>query len=50
MLNPDPLNRDYQLILDGIQKSQVAGTKTPFFTEQNSSIIKGYYDDGKSTY
>lgn len=50
VMNPDTLNPDYQKILDIIKQSGLAGSKIPFFTETNGTMVKGYYEDGKSTF
>lgn len=42
-------NPDYQKILDIFRASSLAGSKIPFFTESNATVITSYYDDGKST-
>ena len=50
LLSPDPKNADYAKIADAIKQSDLSGSKIPFFTENNSTVIKAYYEDGKSTY
>lgn len=44
-------NQDYQKITSVVKESNLAGAgQGLFFVEVNGSVIKGYYDDGKSTY
>lgn len=50
LLNPDLADKDYARIANAIKLSDLVGTKVPFFTELNSTVIKAYYEDGKSTY
>lgn len=42
-------NPDYQKVLDIFKASSLVGSKIPFFTEANGTVINSYYDDGKST-
>ncbi len=36
--------------MEALNGSELAGSKIPFFTEANSTTVKSYYNDGKSTY
>lgn len=49
-VNPDATNQDYAKISSIMAKSDLLGTKVPFFTETNGTVIKAYYEDGKSTF
>lgn len=49
VVDPISTNADYVKITNIMKNSTLAGTKIPFFTEVNGSMIKAYYDDGKST-
>lgn len=50
ILNPDPLDQDYAKIASILKQSDFVGSKVSFFNEINSTVIKAYYEDGKSTY
>lgn len=43
-------NPDYQKLVSYLSTSGLAGSKIPLTTENNTKNIRGYYNDGKSTY
>lgn len=49
-MEPSNNNSDYLAIVSAVNRSNLNGTKVPFFIESNSSIIKAYYNDGSATY